>query len=592
MEIIDKTINAEVLEVPSRSYQDALNVSEEGRNITNAFGQVTSELNYGIQQFNYSIQDMGNSNQRYINAENNKQWIDNNEVQKYNELIKKQNNLLIRINSTETKIWRYNDKLYYRTNSGKLIINNNIEIQKEISSRYGQDIYIVNDINDVLQNNSEIRVNTVYIAINCLPVIDAEIFDYINRSEILRYPNDVCKRNLLAHTQFMKNKILHRNNRNRYIIKLMSKITKQKQDCISSWINNITLDNDKILLLIGNQKLSEDLIVDKVIKRLFDTNIFITLTDEMLQTLTPKEIVSGKLFLHINNIPKDETNRDILKELLISIIIHKSIVSDEGSIPIQTKVIVTIDEANPFFSNFIEIIKTLFIDTEENLLIDLEVNNLIPIYKDIEKSLNYYACEVLSHIHNSFNLDKNDNKEYLEHINEVLLENLTDDNYLPVLDPYSESYENIISNYERFKHTYIIANQGFGKSQLIISLIMRDYILNDCSVVLLDPHGDLAEDLLRIIPDKERLVYIDLYLDSYTMPTINLFDSIDNNDEDTIYQVTQLIMSVFKNISSEDKLNGLMENVAENCISVMLREGGGSFWELYQFLGGTGSKDW
>ena len=35
-----------------------------------------------------------------------------------------------------------------------------------------------------------------------------------------------------------------------------------------------------------------------------------------------------------------------------------------------------------------------------------------------------------------------------------------------------------------------------------------------------------------------------------------------------------------------------MEDVAENCIKVLLREGGGSFLEFYKFLNSSGSKDW
>lgn len=363
-------------------------------------------------------------------------------------------------------------------------------------------------------------------------------------------------------------------------------------ESISQWIGNIGSSKDTMLLLVGNKSTSEDLVVKKTINALFDTGIVLTITDEILSTQSLEEIVSGKLFLHIGHIPESIENQQKLKELITSVVISKSVQSNGYKIPTQAKIIVTIDEADIFFKDFLEISTVLFIDSKENILSKFQINSTTPLYQAIESSLDFYSNEIKAIPKPHLDIRTDENKRYLESLIEIGSETSATESGLPILDPYSESYKNIISNYERFKHTYIIANQGFGKSQLIISLIMRDYFLNDCSVVLLDPHGDLADDLLRIIPDKERLVYIDLYFDSSSMPTINLFDSIDNNDEDTIYQVTQLIMSVFKNISSEDKLNGLMENVAENCISVMLREGGGSFWELYQFLGGTGSKDW
>lgn len=204
----NETVYGEVVGEPSIGFQDALNVLQEGINITNAVGQVTSELNYGIQQFNYSIQSMENSNQRYIEAENTKQWIYYNEAQKYNELIQKQNNLFDWVNYLEKKLWRYKDKLYYRTNGGQLIINNHTEIQKELSSRYGSDVFIVNDMNDALKNCNQYRVNTVFIAINNIVVVEAEVFDNNQYFELFITYNGVWKRNLLAHTRYSKKGII------------------------------------------------------------------------------------------------------------------------------------------------------------------------------------------------------------------------------------------------------------------------------------------------------------------------------------------------------------------------------------------------
>ena len=130
-----------------------------------------------VNSLNRTSQNFENANQRYINTENNRQLIINYEYNRYMDLIGQQNNLIERINSQEIQLSRYRDKIYYRTNSGQLIIDNNIEIQKELSSRYGPDVYIINDMNDVLNINTQIRVNTVYITINALPVVDEEIVE-------------------------------------------------------------------------------------------------------------------------------------------------------------------------------------------------------------------------------------------------------------------------------------------------------------------------------------------------------------------------------------------------------------------------------
>jgi len=111
---------------------------------------VNAQLDYELKVYSHYVLSMENINQRYLNAEANKQWAYNNETSKYNTWIEKQNNLLTRINNPEIKLWRYKNQLYYRTNSGELINDNQVEIQKELSSRYGSDVYIVYDMNDVL----------------------------------------------------------------------------------------------------------------------------------------------------------------------------------------------------------------------------------------------------------------------------------------------------------------------------------------------------------------------------------------------------------------------------------------------------------
>lgn len=195
--LVDKNIN----------YHETLDFMQEGKNIANVFSQVTKEINHSIQQFNYSIQSMENSNQRYINAEYNKQWIHNNEIQKYNELMQKQSNLFNLINYLEIRFWRYKEKLYFRTTKGQLIIDNNIEIQKELSSRYGADVFIVNDMNDALKNTNQYRTNTIFIAINNITVVEEEVFDNNQSSEIFNTYNGGWKRNLLAYTRFNKKRI-------------------------------------------------------------------------------------------------------------------------------------------------------------------------------------------------------------------------------------------------------------------------------------------------------------------------------------------------------------------------------------------------
>lgn len=52
---------------------------------------------------------------------------------------------------------------------------------------------------------------------------------------------------------------------------------------------------------------------------------------------------------------------------------------------------------------------------------------------------------------------------------------------------------------DRLRHTYIIGKSGGGKSQFIANMATQD-ILNGDGVCVLDPHGDLIEDILQRIP--------------------------------------------------------------------------------------------
>ena len=52
---------------------------------------------------------------------------------------------------------------------------------------------------------------------------------------------------------------------------------------------------------------------------------------------------------------------------------------------------------------------------------------------------------------------------------------------------------------ERPRHLYIVGQTGTGKSTLLLNLIAQDLAAGE-GLALLDPHGDLAEAVLRYLP--------------------------------------------------------------------------------------------
>ena len=82
-----------------------------------------------------------------------------------------------------------------------------------------------------------------------------------------------------------------------------------------------------------------------------------------------------------------------------------------------------------------------------------------------------------------------------------------------------------IKKSDRRHHLYIVGKTGTGKSTLIKNMVIQDMRLGH-GVALVDPHGDLVEDLLNFIP-KERtnqVVYFNPADTSYPV-AINILEA-------------------------------------------------------------------
>src|SRR5216684_1153695 len=68
-----------------------------------------------------------------------------------------------------------------------------------------------------------------------------------------------------------------------------------------------------------------------------------------------------------------------------------------------------------------------------------------------------------------------------------------------------------IKRTDRRAHMYIIGKTGTGKSTLIANLARQD-ILHGEGFALLDPHGDLVEQVLRSVPEERQhdLIYFNV----------------------------------------------------------------------------------
>lgn len=156
-----------------------------------------------------------------------------------------------------------------------------------------------------------------------------------------------------------------------------------------------------------------------------------------------------------------------------------------------------------------------------------------------------------------------------------------------VLEALEEDLKLSIPESERIKHTYITGATGSGKSELLKVLIHSYILLNIellaknnnsyTSIVLIEPHGDLAEEVAKFKenaqsnPNFENLIYISPYLDKNYIPSINPFElKEEDKTEQNIDILSQELTRVFEEIlGSNFTLN--MQSLLTPCIATILR---------------------
>jgi DNA helicase HerA-like ATPase len=141
---------------------------------------------------------------------------------------------------------------------------------------------------------------------------------------------------------------------------------------------------------------------------------------------------------------------------------------------------------------------------------------------------------------------------------------------------------------DRQRHTYVLGKSGSGKSELL-KLLVYGYLRKpgSATVVVIDPHGDLAEEVARFKEHRksDRLIYIDPYLDGSggRMPTINPFELRDTGPQ-AIDIAAQSMLEAFKQILRNTALTLQMEALLIPSISVLLKRRGSTLLDLQRFM--------
>ena len=128
---------------------------------------------------------------------------------------------------------------------------------------------------------------------------------------------------------------------------------------------------------------------------------------------------------------------------------------------------------------------------------------------------------------------------------------------------------------ERERHMFVVGGTGSGKTTMLKYQIIQD-IRNGKGLAVVDPHGDLAEELLDYIPEDRRKDLIYLNPDDLDHPIgVNLLELPDGLKGNDLLRekdrVTESVISVMRKIFSEDDSGGhRIEYILRNTIQTAL----------------------
>jgi hypothetical protein len=137
-----------------------------------------------------------------------------------------------------------------------------------------------------------------------------------------------------------------------------------------------------------------------------------------------------------------------------------------------------------------------------------------------------------------------------------------------------------IKQKNRRAHMYVIGKTGTGKSTLLLNMITSD-IREGRGVGLIDPHGDLAEQVLDLVP-KERINDV-IYFNPADLEYPIAFNPLESESLHSHHLVTSGLVSVFKKIWP-DFWGPRLEHILRHAIFTLLEYPGATLLDLPRLL--------
>jgi hypothetical protein len=139
---------------------------------------------------------------------------------------------------------------------------------------------------------------------------------------------------------------------------------------------------------------------------------------------------------------------------------------------------------------------------------------------------------------------------------------------------------------QRQKHTYVIGKTGTGKTTLLTSSIYQDMV-NGKGLAVLDPHGDMFQELLAIVPERRQkdVVVFDPSDRDYPVGLNILDPGIEfANEDDKQEWITSTVLSVFAKLTEKSQWGSRMEHILRNATMTALQLPNPSLYTLQRLL--------
>jgi len=132
----------------------------------------------------------------------------------------------------------------------------------------------------------------------------------------------------------------------------------------------------------------------------------------------------------------------------------------------------------------------------------------------------------------------------------------------------------------KLRHTHLIGATGTGKSSYIVSQLIED-VTHDAGTMLIDPHGDVVDDIIARIP-QERLSDV-VVIDPSDMDFPIGFNLLEANTEQEKLLLSSDLVDIFKREATS--WGDVMTSVLSNTINAFVEsDRGGTLFELKSFL--------